>query len=130
VKLDSDTKTHRLSQYHDYFETFLPSILGKVLIEGLKSLNCQVAIEVTDTDDMPWILVVQKGRLVHFGHTGPEPICRYLLDLETLIDVISARCTPQDAFFETRIHIEGDIEQGLQLSTVLEEFFERYPYDR
>lgn len=130
MKLHSHAKQSNLAQYQDYFANFLPGILGQVLIEGLKSLTCQVAIEVTDSGDKPWLLVVKKGRLVHVGHTGPEPSCRYVLNVSTLIEIITAQCTPQDAFFETRIHIEGDIEQGLQLSTVLEEFFEQYPYGK
>ena len=37
--------------------------------------------------------------------------------------------TPQEAFFDLRIALEGDMEMGLKLSTVLEPFFARYAFE-
>ncbi len=44
------------------------------------------------------------------------------------VEVVTARCTPAAAFFDTRIDLEGDMEMGLKLSTVLEPFFRRFSY--
>lgn len=122
------TSTKEADEYQRYFTEFLPGIIGRQLIAGLKGLNCQVAIRVTDLEDPDWFLVVEQGCLAHVDHDGPEPACRFELNVATLVEVITARRTPQDAFFSGDIQITGDIEQGLQLSTVLEEFFERFPY--
>lgn len=114
--------------YRRYFAEFLPGIVGQLMMEDLRSLSCQVEIEVTDSGDAPWRLAVKDGRLTQIDHEGPEPQCRYVLDLNTLIDVVTAQCSLQDAFFDMRIEIEGDIERGLELSSVLGAFFERFPF--
>ncbi len=116
------------TSHRPYFQDFLPGILGKLLIEDLESLSTCFEIAVTDAEDRPWRLVIERGRLVHVGHEGPEPVCRFLLDRETLLEIVRARCRPAEAFFEKRIELEGDMEMGLKLSTVLEPFFARFPY--
>lgn len=117
------------TSHRPYFEEFLPGILGKLLIEDLESLSTCFEIVVTDADEPPWRLAIERGRLVHVGHAGPEPVCRFLLDRETLLEVVRARRRPAEAFFERRIELEGDMEMGLKLSTVLEPFFARFPYE-
>jgi len=111
-----------------YFTGFLPTILGQLLIEDLRDLTSDFEIAVTDGGSPPWRLAIEAGRLVRVGHDGPEPRCRFSLDAATLAEVVAARCTPADAFFEKRIELEGDLEIGLELSTVLEPFFRRFPF--
>ena len=111
-----------------YFSGFLPTILGQLLIEDLRELTNCFEIVVTDADTPPWRLALSSGRLVHVGHDGPAPACRFSLDAATLAEVVAARCTPAEAFFEKRIELEGDVETGLVLSTVLEPFFRRFPF--
>lgn len=111
-----------------YFSEFLPGILDKLLIADLESLTTCFEIRVTDGGDPPWRLGIEEGRLTYVGHEGPEPVCRFSLDSDTLAEVVTARCTPSAAFFDSRIDLEGDMEMGLKLSTVLEPFFHRFPY--
>lgn len=111
-----------------YFVEFLPTILGRLLIEDLRELTSCFEIVVTDAGEPPWRLAIESGRLVHVGHDGPAPACRFSLDAATLAEVVAARRTPADAFFEKRIELEGDVETGLVLSTVLEPFFRRFPF--
>jgi predicted lipid carrier protein YhbT len=117
-----------MNHYHRYFSDFLPGILDKLLIEDLETLTSCFEIEVTDAGDPPWWLGIDAGRLTYVGHAGPEPVCRFSLDSDTLLEVVTARCTPAAAFFDTRIELTGDMEMGLKLSTVLEPFFDRFPY--
>lgn len=111
-----------------YFLEFLPTILDKLLIEDLRTLTTCFEIRVTDGEDPPWRLGIHDGRLTYVGHEGPEPVCRFSLDSSTFREVVAARCTPSAAFFDTRIELEGDMEMGLKLSTVLEPFFHRFPF--
>jgi hypothetical protein len=111
-----------------YFSEFLPGILDKLLIADLRTLTACFEIRVTDSGDPPWRLGIEEGRLTYVGHEGPEPVCRFCLDSDTLVEVVTARCTPSAAFFDSRIDLEGDMEMGLKLSTVLEPFFHRFPY--
>jgi hypothetical protein len=114
--------------WRPYFTEFLPSIVGELLLEDLSELTACFEIEVTDADDPPWRLAIDAGRLVSVGPDGPEPVCRFTLAVDTLLDVVAARCLPADAFFENRIDLVGDMEMGLKLSTVLEPFFQRFSY--
>lgn len=119
---------HDTQQCQSYFTAFLPRILNRVLLEDLKSLSCCFAIAVTDSGDPPWRLVIDEGRLTYVGPAGPEPACQFSLDATTLLEVASARVSPQEAFFDMRIQLEGDMELGLKLSTVLAPFFQEYPF--
>lgn len=111
-----------------YFTEFLPGLRGRLLIEDLRELSTCFEIQVTDAPEPPWRIAVESGRLAHVGRDGPAPVCRFLLDAATLLDVVRARCAPSQAFFELRIEVEGDVETGLKLSTVLEPFFRRFPF--
>jgi len=111
-----------------YFEAFLPTIFGRLLIPDLERLTTCFAIEVTDLDAPPWCIAIEAGRLVGVGHDGPEPLCTFQLDTATLLEVVAARVAPAEAFFARRIELEGDMELGLKLSTVLAPFFEGFPF--
>jgi predicted lipid carrier protein YhbT len=111
-----------------YFEEFLPGLAGRLLIEDLRDLTTCFEIVVADADPRAWRIAVEEGRLVRVGRDGPPPACRFRTDLATMRDVVAARCTPAEAFFDLRIELEGDVEAGLKLSTVLEPFFRRFPF--
>lgn len=114
--------------YRDYFDLFLPKIVGQLLLPDLRSLSAHAEIVVTDSGDPSWHLDLSGGCLTKIAHSGPDADCRYVLNVATLLDVVRANVTPQEAFFKMRIEIEGNIERGLELSVVLEDFFKRYPY--
>jgi predicted lipid carrier protein YhbT len=111
-----------------YFEEFLPGLMGRLLIEDLRDLDTCFEIVVTGADERPWRIQVEQGRLVAVAHDGPEPACRFRADVATMRDIVAARCTPAEAFFDLRVELDGDVESGLKLSTVLEPFFQRFPF--
>lgn len=111
-----------------YFESFLPGLLHRSLLEGLQHLTCSIAYRVLEAPEAAWRIEIEEGRLKSVIRNGTSPVCCYVCDAETLLDIISGREPPQEAFFDLRVEIEGDIEWGLRLSTVLESFFQRYPY--
>lgn len=113
--------------YREYFTRFLPTLFGQLLIEDLRDLTACLEI-VVDEDRPPWRIAIENGRLVYAGHDGPEPACSYHVDKQTLLNIVGARETPQEAFFDMRVELTGDLEMGLKLSTVLEPFFQRFPY--
>lgn len=111
-----------------YFGSFLPGLVNQLLVPELSGLTTCFEIHVTDVPQMPWRLVIEEGKLVYVGHEGEEPVCRYSLDSDTLRRVAGAEETPQEAFFDLRVALEGDMEMGLKLSVVLEPFFARFPF--
>jgi nucleoside-diphosphate-sugar epimerase len=46
----------------------------------------------------------------------------YRIDVSTLDDLIKCRKTPQTAFFDGRIEIDGDVEKALKLAVLIEQF--------
>ena len=125
--MDSQFRINSKETCRVYFESFLPALRGELLISGLRSLNCSLAVRVTDMEDT-WVLVIQAGRLeAVLRDTVPAP-CTFCLDTHTLIEVATGVLPPDRAFFDLRIEIEGDTALGLQLSTVLAPFFQQYPF--
>jgi hypothetical protein len=112
-----------------YFEGFLPSLAGRLLIEDLRDLSICFEIVVADADPEAWRIAVENGRLVGIGRGGPPPACRFRTDLATLRELVAARTTPADAFLDLRVELDGDVEAALKLSTVLEPFFRGYPFE-
>lgn len=123
-----DKKNEALTHCQRYFDNFLPSLLNRPLIEGLHHLTCTFAYRVPDNAGLPWRIEIDSGHLLSVGRDGPPPMCCYVCDAPTLLDIVSARVPPQEAFFDLRVELEGDLELGLSLSAVLEHFFQRYPY--
>ena len=113
----------------DYFDAFLPTFVDRPLLPGLRELNCCFEVLISDVSAEPWRLVIEGGRLSYVGHDGPGTAdCRYILDAETAYEIIRVDCAPQDAFLAGDIDLEGDMELGLTLSTVLEPFLQRFRY--
>lgn len=111
-----------------YFEVFLPTLLGQLLIDDLRTLSCSFGIRIAHEDGPPWQLDISEGRLARVERAKEAPACCFVCDGQTLIEVASAKITPQEAFFAMRVEVEGDMELGLKLSTVLAPFFSRYPF--
>jgi predicted lipid carrier protein YhbT len=55
--------------------------------------------------------------------------CTFSLHSDTFAAIVGGRLAPQQAFFQRKIHIAGDMETGLRLATVLASFFKKWPYD-
>lgn len=118
------------TEYNRYFSEFLPTIYGEQLVDDLQDLTACFEIAVRDSDEEPWRFSVKDGCLVHVGHDGPEPTCRFETDADTLVKILSAEETPQEAFFDMRIDVTGDEQLGMILSVVIEPFFQRFPLRR
>ena len=116
------------SELSKYFDDYLPTLQGKELVKDLRGISACFEILVKDVSEVPWKIVVDRGRLAGVGRDGPEPVARFEMESHTLFLVITAKESPQDAFFDGRIEIEGDMEMGLAFGAVLEQFFDTYPY--
>ena len=126
--IEKTAKENRHAACQEYFIEFLPRLEGQLLIEDLRTLSCRFTYRLAQSDLTPWQVEIASGRLVYVGHEEGASDCCFVCDEETLLEVAGARLSPQDAFFDLRIEIEGDMELGLKLSTVLAPFFERYPF--
>lgn len=111
-----------------YFEEYLPTLLGKRLVDGLAGLDCVFEIAMMNRQETGWRLTVSDGRLAEVREANNTGQCRFLVSEEGLRKIIRGEVTPADAFLDLQVEIEGDVELGLRLSMVLEPFFQRFPY--
>lgn len=111
-----------------YFTTFLPGLRGQLLIPGLRSLSCRLAVRIEGDEPAAWTLVVTSGCLMAVEPGENDAQCVFRLDSGTLLEIATGSLAPDRAFFDLRVEIEGDVALGLQLSTVLEPFFQQHPF--
>ncbi len=112
-----------------YFNTFLQDKINQRLLPNLHSLCATFRIAIEETPKTPWTLCIEKGALKSISRNGLVPECSFLLNQETFREIVAGRLAPQKAFFTRRAEIEGNIETGLKLASVLAEFFRLYPYE-
>ncbi len=111
-----------------YFDSFLADKMHKQLLPDLKNLSATCRIRVEDIPDRSWALKIEKGRLEKISANSMNCQCEFIVDRETFGRVVSGQLAPQKAFFKRKIDIQGDMETGLKLATVLAEFFRKWPY--
>lgn len=116
------------SPLENYFHRFLSDKHDRELLPGLKSLNARFAIDIYGSSSGVWTLQMERGmlRTVEVGLLDPQ--CHYRLNDETFLQIAAGHLSPQYAFFQRRIEIQGRIDVGLRVATVLAGFFKQFPY--
>ena len=111
-----------------YFNIFLAEKMHRQLLPNLRQLSANCRILVEDLPGRSWSLGIDRGCLVSISDNGMTCECTFLLHSDVFAAIVSGRLSPQSAFFNRKISIEGDIETGLKLATVLATFFRKWPY--
>ena len=115
-------------QIDNYFEHFLPKVIGRSIFADLDNLNIVVSFFITDS--VPeWTITLKGGQLMRIekGSSSPHEIS-YVLDGETLLEIVSGVLSPQKAFFLGRVKIRGDKLKGLKLAMIFDRFIKEYPF--
>ena len=110
-----------------YFDNFLVEKMNKQLLPNLRTLSATCRINVEDIG-RSWALKIERGRLVKISHNSMSCQCSFLINYDTFCQIVSGQLVPQKAFFKRKVDIQGDMETGLKLATVLAEFFQKWPY--
>ncbi|MEN6426843.1 MAG: hydroxysteroid dehydrogenase-like protein 2 [Phycisphaerales bacterium] len=111
-----------------YFDSFLMDKMHKQLLPNLKRLTASCRIAIDDVPGRSWSLRIDQGRLEEISENGMLCQCSFSLPSDTFTAIVGGRLAPQQAFFQRKINIDGDIETGLRLATVLAAFFKKWPY--
>jgi thioester reductase-like protein len=119
----------RAQLVRQYFDSFLTNKMHKQLLPHLKHLTASCRITVEDLPGRSWSLRIDQGRLEEISQNGMLCQCTFSLHSDTFSAIVSGRLAPQQAFFQKKIQIAGDMETGLKLATVLAAFFKQWPYD-
>lgn len=111
-----------------YFHGFLSDKRDRELLPGLRNLSARFAIDVHGASSGIWTLQMDRGmlRTVEVGLLDPQ--CHYRLKDETFLQIAAGLLSPQYAFFQRRIEIQGRIDVGLRVANVLAGFFKQFPY--
>lgn len=112
-----------------YFDEFLAEKMHKQLLPNLRRLSANCRIVVEDIPGRSWSLSIDRGCLVQISENGLPVECTFSLHSDVFSAIVAGRLSPQAAFFSKKIGIEGDMEAGLKLATVLATFFRKWPYE-
>ncbi len=112
----------------DYFNRFLVNKMHRRLLPDLKNLSASCRIRVSEVPFKNWSLRINHGRLEEISTNGTLFQCTFIVNGNTFEQIITGKLPPQQAFFQKKVDITGNIEKGLMLATVLSAFFRKYPY--
>jgi thioester reductase-like protein len=111
-----------------YFEEFLMAKLDQPLVINLKNLSAVFSIHIQDGVDSHWVLEIKQGKLLSISPDSAMAECSYWMDPATFEKIVRGVYRPEEAFFDGRINIQGNMEKGLRVAAALAEFCKTYPY--
>lgn len=111
-----------------YFNDFLAEKLYRPLLTNLHYLSCRFGIRIRDAVDSDWALEICRGRLVSISREMENVDCCYHTDFATFQAIARGESSPHQAFFASRVDIDGNMEIGLRTATALVSFFESFPF--
>lgn len=124
----SDERQRRVQRY---FSRFVPSHADDAAFNEVRSLNDTVGVRIDGAQPERRLVMFEKGRFrMAVSDFSDSPRCVFQLDLPTFEEIVGAEIAPQQAFFDKRVHISGDLLFALKLGSLLEGFFARHPYRR
>lgn len=111
-----------------YFTYFLREKLNQPLLPKLQTLSATFSITLLAEENSVWTLEIKNGLLVSIQRGLTKAQCGFRLKPEIFSAIAAGKLSPQFAFFKRQVDIEGQLDTGLRLATVLAEFFVRFPY--
>jgi thioester reductase-like protein len=107
----------------DYIEHVFPEKARRSPIARQVGLDVTVGVELQGPGGGVWSCKWVAGELIWVkrGLYDPRDVT-YLMHTATFRAVIQGLQTPQEAFFEERIEISGDLERGLKLAALFGHF--------
>lgn len=108
--------THR-----EYFESLFMDRVNKSTLPKIDTLNAVIQFRITDDDDDGiWNVVIEKGLVREVTkRTIDNPTCAFLLDSATFLSIVKREITPQQAFFQGKADIKGDILLALKMNILV-----------
>jgi nucleoside-diphosphate-sugar epimerase/predicted lipid carrier protein YhbT len=111
-----------------YFSEFLGGKLNQHLLKSMRNLSGVFSIQIEDGRSSTWLLEVREGELLSVSKNGRIAEWSYTMDVATFEKVVRGLYPPEEAFFDGRIDIKGDMEKGLYGAAALSDFCRTFPY--
>ena len=112
-----------------YLERLLPQQVSNSALTRVLPPAITFAVEIGGPGGGRWSCCREQGgdlRLVRDQHGTAE--VTYRTDAETFTRLVCGRQSPQEAFFAGRVAMTGDLEKGLKLAAMFEQFLTPVPY--
>lgn len=111
-----------------YLEQYLPQKAAISKLPRLTNISAYIGLRVSNEGE--WICRIEAGEVLSIKTShGENPESVFVADNSALAAIVGGELSPQQAFFDRRIEIEGNIEMGLKLAMVFGQFIEEFPYD-
>jgi thioester reductase-like protein len=116
------------SRCAEYIEQVFPRQARRSRLSREAGLDLTVCIDVRGPGGGQWSCKWRQGELI-YARSGLEDgaAVTYHTDAATFQAVVSGLQTPQEAFFEQRIAITGDLETALKLAVLFGQFLAENP---
>lgn len=104
----------------EYFTTLLKDRVNFADEPKISSLTAVIRFEMTDGDGGTWDVVVDKGLVKDVTRNSKEaPTSTLKLSNAVFLDIIKRKVTPQQAFFQRKMDIDGDMFIALKMNVLV-----------
>jgi nucleoside-diphosphate-sugar epimerase len=112
-----------------YIEQFFPAALSRSVL-GSVPIEATLKFVISGSSGGNWTCKLSGGKVVSIERDSALPHdVEFRLDAQTFAAIVTGKQTPQVAFFRRRIEISGNIERGLKLAMLFNQFVREFPYD-
>ncbi|MCF6158299.1 MAG: SCP2 sterol-binding domain-containing protein [wastewater metagenome] len=104
----------------EYFNLLLKNRVNMSSIPKISNLNAVIQFEILDNGNGIWNIIIENGLVKQVVRDSHErPTCVFTLDSATFLSVIKREMTPQQAFFQGKVDIRGDIILALKMNVLV-----------
>ncbi len=121
----------------EYFEELMFDRINMSPLPRIESLGIVIRFDIVGQNAGSWTIVVADGILKGIsrnsfdpesqqGNSEPlsgevvlNPACIFRLDGSTFMSIVRREITPQQAFFEKKVQIEGDMALALKMNVLV-----------
>jgi thioester reductase-like protein len=112
----------------DYIERFFPAVIGRSLLARLP-VEIALGFDIRGPGGGRWLCRFGGGRVLQVvRHATERGAVEYRMAVPTFAALVAGRESPRDAVTNRRIEIAGDIEKGLKLAVLFDQFVRELPY--
>ncbi len=121
----------------EYFEELMFDRVNMCPLPRIESLGIVIRFDIVGQNAGSWTIVVADGILKRVSRNHPvqesqqgnseplsedvvlNPACIFRLDGSTFMSIVRREITPQQAFFEKKVQIEGDMALALKMNVLV-----------
>ena len=131
IKPGNNGKRPEITDKTNHIEYFEELMFGRVNMSPLpriESLGIVIRFDIVGQNVGSWTIVVEGGILKRVSRNHHDslnkdvalnPACIFRLDGHTFMSIVRREITPQQAFFEKKVQIEGDIALALKMNVLV-----------